>query len=173
MKTYLIFFAIVLIGGMGIMFKQQEKKHLLERLKDEAMQSEDKAPEKLHLTDAEWKEQLTADGYEVLRKHGTERAFTGKYDKFYDKGIYHCAGCDLSLFNSEDKFDSGTGWPSFTQPIRAKAVSYKSDASLVSSRVEVHCNRCDGHLGHVFEDGPVPTGLRYCLNSVSLNFKPD
>lgn len=128
--------------------------------------------EKLKLTDDEWKKRLTPEAYAVLRKHGTERAFSGVYNASKEKGIYHCAGCGQALFRSDDKFDSGTGWPSFTQPVDPQAVEYEEDTSHFSKRVEVHCNRCQGHLGHVFEDGPEPTGLRYCLNSVSLKLEP-
>lgn len=135
------------------------------------MVSDSKEPEKLKLSDEEWKKKLTQEEFQVLRKQGTERAFSGKYNDFKEHGIFNCAGCNLPLFSSDDKFDSGTGWPSFTKPINPKAVAYNEDKTLLSARVEVHCNRCGGHLGHVFEDGPKPTGLRYCMNSVSLKFE--
>ncbi len=122
-------------------------------------------------TEAEWKTVLSPEQFYVLRKHGTERARTSPLDKTYDPGTYACAGCDLPLFTSETKFDSGTGWPSFYKPIE-NAVATTVDRSLFMTRTEVHCHRCGGHLGHVFEDGPAPTGLRYCMNGVAMKFIP-
>ena len=122
-------------------------------------------------SEAEWKTALTPDQFYVLRKHGTERAGTSPLDKKYDSGMYNCAGCDLPLFASDAKFDSGTGWPSFFKPLD-KAIGTSVDKSFFSTRTEVHCSRCGGHLGHVFEDGPKPTGLRYCMNGVALKFVP-
>jgi len=122
-------------------------------------------------TDAEWKRILTPQQYYVLREHGTEYAGSSPLDREKRKGNFHCAGCDLPLFSSETKYDSGTGWPSFWQPI-ANAIGTSVDRSLFSVRTEVHCRRCGGHLGHVFEDGPRPTGLRYCMNGVAMTFKP-
>jgi peptide-methionine (R)-S-oxide reductase len=121
-------------------------------------------------TNAEWKKILTPEQYHVLREKGTERAFTGQYAKTHDHGIYRCAGCGLDLFRSEDKFESGTGWPSFTQPIAKENVKTEKDRSFFTTRTEVLCRRCGGHLGHVFDDGPKPTGLRYCMNSAALQF---
>ena len=123
-------------------------------------------------TEAEWRAILSPGQFNVLRKHGTERSHTSPLDKQYGQGVYHCAGCDLPLFSSETKFNSGTGWPSFNQPLD-EAVATSTDRSLFMTRVEVHCARCGGHLGHVFDDGPAPTGKRYCMNGVSLNFVPD
>lgn len=124
---------------------------------------------KIVKTDAEWKKLLKPDQYYVLREAGTERAFTGKYWHNADKGTYLCAACGLELFASETKFDSGTGWPSFYQPLVKGNVTLKTDPD--GERVEVRCSRCGGHLGHVFDDGPAPTGKRFCMNSVSLDFK--
>ena len=126
---------------------------------------------KIVKSDEEWKKELSDQEYYVLRQKGTERAFTGDLLKNKKEGIYTCAACDLPLFESKTKFKSGTGWPSFYEPINEEFVAEESDYSHGMSRVEVLCGRCDGHLGHVFPDGPEPTGLRYCINSVSLNFE--
>jgi peptide-methionine (R)-S-oxide reductase len=123
------------------------------------------------LTDNEWFKRLKPQQYQVLRKHGTEMAGTSPLLHEKRKGVFHCAGCDLALFSSDTKFESGTGWPSFYRPL-PDAVETKKDRSLFMTRTEVHCARCLGHLGHVFEDGPPPTGLRYCMNGVALTFEP-
>jgi peptide-methionine (R)-S-oxide reductase len=120
-------------------------------------------------TDQEWRAQLEPEAYRVLREHGTERAGTSPLDKEYGRGRYYCAGCDLPLFSSETKFDSRTGWPSFWQPLD-DSVGTTTDRKFFMVRTEVHCRRCGGHLGHVFDDGPRPTGLRYCMNGVALRF---
>jgi peptide-methionine (R)-S-oxide reductase len=123
-------------------------------------------------SDEEWKKLLTSEQYYVLRKHGTERAFTSPLDKEYGAGMYNCAGCDLPLFASATKFNSGTGWPSFYAPLD-NAIGTTSDRAWGMLRTEVHCRRCGGHLGHVFDDGPKPTGLRYCMNGVAMKFVPE
>jgi peptide-methionine (R)-S-oxide reductase len=123
------------------------------------------------LSDMDWRQRLTANQYMILRQHGTERPGSSPLNKEKRKGTFACAGCDLPLFSSDTKFESGTGWPSFYQPL-ANAVETKTDRSLFMTRTEVHCSRCLGHLGHVFDDGPPPTGLRYCMNGVALKFVP-
>ena len=122
-------------------------------------------------TEAEWKQLLTPDQFYVLRKHGTERAGTSPLNNEKRNGVFHCAGCDLPLFSSETKYESGTGWPSFWAPLD-DAVGTTTDRSFFMTRTEVHCRRCGGHLGHVFDDGPQPTGQRYCMNGVAMTFKP-
>jgi peptide-methionine (R)-S-oxide reductase len=145
------------LGGRGQVSKDAASK--------DAAQSEFE----VKLSDAEWRGRLTPEQYRVLREHGTERAGTSPLDKNYDPGIYHCAGCGQPLFDASTKFNSRTGWPSFYAPLD-DAVETHSDRSFFMVRTEVHCRRCGGHLGHVFDDGPKPTGLRYCMNGASLDF---
>ena len=132
-----------------------------------------KSMTKIEKSDAEWRQSLSPEAYRVLREHGTERAGTSPLNQEKRKGMFACAGCGKALFASDTKFESGTGWPSFWAPVSAEAVGTSEDRSWFMRRTEVHCADCGGHLGHVFPDGPQPTGLRYCMNGAALSFKPD
>ena len=127
--------------------------------------------DKIEKSEEQWKKELTPDQYQVCRMKGTERPFTGEYNKTKDPGVYKCVACGNELFDSDTKFDSGTGWPSFFQPLDGK-VETSEDNTFFMKRTEVHCANCGGHLGHVFEDGPKPTGLRYCMNGIAMKFRP-
>lgn len=136
-----------------------------------AFKSDDDKPRRVMKTEAEWKKILTPEQFAVLREEGTERAFSSPLNKVHEHGIFYCAGCHNPLFSSDTKFDSGTGWPSFYKPISKDAVNEKSDKAFGMVRTEIQCSVCDGHLGHVFNDGPKPTGLRYCMNGVAMTFE--
>ena len=140
-------------------------------IKTEPKKEENMSEEKISMSNEEWKNKLSSEEYRVLREHGTERAFTGEFYDHHEHGVYLCAACKSPLFSSETKFESGTGWPSYYAPLNERSVEETKDASLGMVRTEVHCAKCGGHLGHVFDDGPNPTGLRYCINSISLDFE--
>ena len=154
------------LAGLGLMVKAMGFSPVLATVKEESG-----AIVKVVKTNEEWKALLTQEQYFVLRKEGTERPFTNVYYATEVMGTYHCTGCDLALFSSEVKYDSKTGWPSFWQPLSDRVVGTRTDWKLFYPRTEVHCARCGGHLGHIFKDGPPPTGLRYCINSVALQFR--
>jgi len=163
------------VGGLAILSRLPSWAHVNNRETNPGQgqdaKTKSKGLKKVMKTDAEWKAQLTPEQYDVLRHEGTEYAFSSPLNDIHDHGTFVCAGCELPVFSSAQKFDSGTGWPSFWAPIE-DAVETTTDRSFFMTRTEVHCRRCGGHLGHVFEDGPKPTGQRYCMNGVSLEFHP-
>jgi len=162
------FLTLILLGALAACSNGSPENEVLKTALEAV---EEPIAEDWQLTDEEWQARLTEEQFEVTRRAGTERAFTGIYWDSKITGDYHCIGCDLPLFSSQTKYKSGTGWPSFWQPLEQEAVSLHEDVGLFSVRTEVRCARCDAHLGHVFEDGPKPTGLRYCMNSAALNLR--
>lgn len=175
MKNTLFVFLTIIIGLFAwILIKPlypTNDKLITRNFKLDSIKTKEKTmDEKIIKTEEEWEKLLSTEEYRILRQKGTERAFTGKYWDHHETGIYTCAGCGTELFESDTKFDSGCGWPSYFQPIDSSRIFYKEDKSYGMIRTEVMCAKCDGHLGHVFDDGPPPTGLRYCINSGSMNF---
>lgn len=171
MTQYLIYMAIVI---PSIFVGCDQHPADLSEQKVQTMATDSNNNEKIQKTDEQWEAELSSEEYEILRKKGTEAPYTGKYDKFYEDGVYYCAGCGAKLFKSEAKFNSGCGWPAFDKPADADNVTESLDTSLNRVRTEITCSKCGGHLGHVFEDGPKDTtGLRYCINSAALNFEED
>ena len=176
MKTLLL--TLVLAAGVAALAIAADRKGAAEKPSKQAearstAMTKSKGVGRVEKSDAEWRKQLTPTQYRVLRQEGTEPAFTGAYWNEHRKGVFVCAGCGLEVFDSDHKFESGTGWPSYWRPSDPTHVAEKSDVTLGMVRTEVECARCGGHLGHVFDDGPAPTGLRYCINSAALDFVPE
>jgi len=174
MKSVIVFLSIISIASLSIYFNYADSTTLAKinnfSKPDSTKHNGENMSDKVIKSDEEWKEELSPEEYRILREKGTERAFTGKYWDNKDLGTYICAGCGKELFESDTKFDSGCGWPSYFEPIDSARIIYKDDSSYGMKRTEVMCAKCDGHLGHVFDDGPPPTGLRYCINSGSMKF---
>ena len=174
MKISIVFLVIISITSLWIYFNSPDSTTMAKVSNlinsDTTKHKGESMNEKLVKTDEEWKKELSQEQYRILREKGTERAFTGKYWDHHEIGIYICAACETELFESDTKFDSGCGWPSYFEPIEKNRIVYKEDKSFGMKRTEVMCAKCDGHLGHVFDDGPPPTGLRFCINSGSLKF---
>ncbi len=166
MRQLLLYAAIVLVTALGVTNVQDRKFH------EPVKQEEEPMTDKVEKSDKEWRKELSPEQYYVLRQAGTEPPFTGTYWDNHESGTYYCAACRLALFSSDTKFDSGTGWPSFSAPISKTSVSEEDDRGFGMRRTEIRCHRCGSHLGHVFDDGPQPTGLRYCINSAALKFEP-
>ena len=172
-KQNLLAVALLALVSIVVMSAEDDQKEKTKRVAEKSNQQEKAMTDKVEKTEEQWRKELSPEQYHVLREAGTERAFTGAYWNNHDKGTYQCAACGLPLFSSATKFDSGTGWPSFYAPISETSVIEETDRTLGMVRTEVKCRRCGSHLGHVFEDGPRPTGLRYCMNSISLKLEKE